>query len=296
MFTVDYPQTPLSVFLRNGAAGTSGTVTEPFAIQNKFPHAMVQVHYARGCTLAEAFYQAVYAPYQLLVVGDPLCRPWANIPQVAVDGAKAGETLKGNVALRATATLPRGGSVDRFELFIDGLRVASESAGEPLELDTRLYADGDHELRVVGIENSAIESQGRAILPVRFDNYGNSIRFEISAATDKPLRLGQKIQLSAEARGARRGLLSQPGNDREVRRRKRGSHGGFQTAGRRAGNFTSHGLEPVERRRDGNFGAGADEDRSQRERQGEVMGEMTKSEWRMTKEARRRQIGNRLTE
>ena len=31
-------QTPLSEFLRFGAAGSSGTVVEPFAIQAKFPH------------------------------------------------------------------------------------------------------------------------------------------------------------------------------------------------------------------------------------------------------------------
>ena len=82
-------QTPLSEFLRYGAAGASGTVTEPYAIAEKFPHPMLQVHYARGCTLAEAFYQSVCGPYQLLIVGDPLCRPWANIPKVTVAGLPA---------------------------------------------------------------------------------------------------------------------------------------------------------------------------------------------------------------
>ena len=81
-------QTPLSEFLRYGAAGSSGTVTEPFAIAEKFPSPMIQVHYARGCTLAEAFYQSVHGPYQLLIVGDPLCRPWADIPQVSVAGRR----------------------------------------------------------------------------------------------------------------------------------------------------------------------------------------------------------------
>ena len=35
-----------------------------------------------GCTLAEAFYQSVLAPYQLLVVGDPLCAVagWLRLP------------------------------------------------------------------------------------------------------------------------------------------------------------------------------------------------------------------------
>jgi hypothetical protein len=187
--------------MRNGATGSSGTVAEPYAIQNKFPYASVQVHYARGCSLAEAFYQSVYAPYQLIVVGDPLCQPWANIPRVLVDGAKAGDVLKDKVSLRASATLPRGGSADRFELYVDGERSASESAAEPLELDTRDYPDGDHELRVVGIENSAIESQGRVIMPVRFNNYGKTIQFDVSP--DRGIRLGQKIQLSANAPGSR---------------------------------------------------------------------------------------------
>ena len=82
VFTPSAGQTPLSAFVRAGAAGSSGTVIEPYALQAKFPHPAIHVHYARGATLAEAFYQAVQSPYQLLVVGDPLCRPWATIPQV----------------------------------------------------------------------------------------------------------------------------------------------------------------------------------------------------------------------
>jgi hypothetical protein len=201
-------QTPLTEFLRFGAAGSSGTVTEPMAIQNKFPYATIQLHYARGCTLAESYYQSLYAPYQLLIVGDPLCRPWANIPEVTVsevatgDQLRAGAELKGKVSLRPAAKLPRPpGRVDRFELFVDGLRTDATNADEPIQLDTAQYADGDHELRVVGIENSAIESQGRAIIPVRFSNYGRSIKFTVSP--ERAVRLGDKITFSAEAAGVR---------------------------------------------------------------------------------------------
>jgi hypothetical protein len=200
-------QTPLTEFLRYGAAAASGTVTEPYAIQNKFPYATIQLHYARGCSLAEAFYQSVYAPYQLLIVGDPLCRPWANIPEVTVNDAatgdelKAGDVLKGTVALRPAAKLPRPGKVDRFELFVDGLRTDVTNSDDPLQLDTRQYADGDHELRVVGIENSAIESQGRANIPVRFSNYGRTIKF--TASPQRVVPAGSKITLSAEAAGVR---------------------------------------------------------------------------------------------
>ena len=42
----DMTQTPLSEFLRYGAAGASGTVNEPYAILQKFPLPMLQVHYA----------------------------------------------------------------------------------------------------------------------------------------------------------------------------------------------------------------------------------------------------------
>jgi hypothetical protein len=189
-------QTPISELLRFGASGASGTVVEPYAIQNKFPYALVQVHYARGCTLAEAFYQSVYSPYQLLILGDPLCRPWATIPQVLVQGAKEGDTLQGKVVLNPWSNLSATGNVDRFQLFVDGLLTASCPAGETLEFDSTRYCDGYHELRVVGIENSAIESQGRQIIPVHFNNHGKKTQFSASPLS---VRLGQRIKLTANA-------------------------------------------------------------------------------------------------
>ena len=198
-FDLNASQTPISELLRNGAAGSSGTVNEPYAIQNKFPYAWIQVHYARGCTLAESFYQSVFGPYQLIVVGDPLCRPWANIPQITVSGVTAGETLKSKVLLHPLSRMLHGGKVDRFELFVDGARVAVSNEDDPLALNTPDFPDGDHELRIVGIENSAIESQGRLIIPVRFDNNGKTIRF--SASPDRSVRAGRPITLTAEAPG-----------------------------------------------------------------------------------------------
>ncbi|MDA8564223.1 hypothetical protein N9L06_07220, partial [Mariniblastus sp.] len=48
-------QTKLSAFLDAGAAGASGTVCEPSALQAKFPTARWHAHYARGATLVESF-------------------------------------------------------------------------------------------------------------------------------------------------------------------------------------------------------------------------------------------------
>jgi uncharacterized protein (TIGR03790 family) len=50
-------QTPLTVFLRHGAAAASGTVMEPRAIQAKFPLPSLQLHYTRGCSVAESCFQ-----------------------------------------------------------------------------------------------------------------------------------------------------------------------------------------------------------------------------------------------
>lgn len=70
-------QTPLTAFLLAGAAGSSGTVTEPFAIAQKFPSCAFHVHYISGLTQIESFYHSIRWPYQTLYVGDPLCQPWS---------------------------------------------------------------------------------------------------------------------------------------------------------------------------------------------------------------------------
>ncbi len=199
-------QTPLSEFLRYGAAGASGAVTEPYSLQDKFPTADIQVHYARGCTLAEAFYQSIYGPYQLLIVGDPLCRPWANIPQVTCSGVEADAVLTGPISLTPSATVrgggnPSGGKVDHFELFIDGWRRTACRVGEKLQFDTARIADGYHELRVVAIEAGPIQSQGRWILPVMTANHGRTITATVAPQgtvhPDKPLTITARSPGSA---------------------------------------------------------------------------------------------------
>lgn len=188
-------QTPLSEFLRHGAAGASGTVTEPRAILNKFPAPTIQLHYARGCSLAEAFYQSVYGPYQLMIVGDPLCRPWANIPEVSVSGVADGAKLSGKITLRPEARFPRPAEVDHFALFVDGLRRGRCGAGETLLLDTATLADGYHELRVVAVEAGPIQTQGRAILAITTANHGATV--EASVTPSGKVAADQRLVVSA---------------------------------------------------------------------------------------------------
>jgi hypothetical protein len=196
VFSKNAWQTPLSAFLRAGAAGSSGAVIEPYALQEKFPHAAIQVHYARGASLAEAFYQSVRAPYQLLVVGDPLCQPWALIPQVEAytlpEAAplEPGRVLSETVEIEARGRVPGGASVggpvvDRFEYFIDGVRAGQCSAGERHLLDTKKLSDGYHDLRVVGISSSTVETQGRLIIPIKTANHGRSLALGVHPDTVK---------------------------------------------------------------------------------------------------------------
>lgn len=183
-------QTPISEFIRAGASGTSGTVTEPYAIQEKFPSPFIQVYYASGCSLAEAFYQSVSGPYQLLIIGDPLCRPWGKVPKIKLNVA-AETALKGQVTIAPTCASEQM-TVARYELYLDGKWLASEQAGKALPLDTTAHADGWHELRVVGVLGDAIESKGEAVVPVRIANQGLEVKVTLAEQKVKASLAGAK--------------------------------------------------------------------------------------------------------
>jgi hypothetical protein len=189
-------QTPFTEWLRHGAAGSSGAVVEPYAIAAKFPTPQIHVHYARGCSLAEAFYQSVAAPFQLLIVGDPLCRPWAKIPQLELSGIQPDATVHGNLELLPSVS-DGSGSVDRFEWYMDARHMATSAPGKKVTLDTQRLVDGYHELRVVAATTDAIETQGRCIVPLVVDNEGQSIDLVASPA-DK-VRWGEKLVLRINA-------------------------------------------------------------------------------------------------
>ncbi|MFV2068346.1 MAG: hypothetical protein ACC645_15360, partial [Pirellulales bacterium] len=193
-------QTPLTEFLRYGAAGSSGTVVEPFAIQAKFPLPSIHVHYARGCSLAEAFYQSVSGPYQLLIVGDPLCRPWAVIPKVTARGIRDGATVEGVLRLQPAATTRGKFPVDRFELFVNGRRRKTCRPGESLTLDTRQHPDGHLVVTVVAIESSSIETQGRATFRVTAHNGDRAVEWEATPAYR--ISATGSLSITARCRGA----------------------------------------------------------------------------------------------
>ncbi len=70
-------------WLKQGATGSYGTVSEPCNHPEKFPRPSVFVdHYLRGETLLEAYWKSVAMPGQGLFIGDPLARPFGRIAPV----------------------------------------------------------------------------------------------------------------------------------------------------------------------------------------------------------------------
>jgi uncharacterized protein (TIGR03790 family) len=207
-------QTPLTEFLRYGAAGACGTVVEPLALQAKFPLPSLQLHYARGCSLAESFYQSVAGPYQLLIVGDPLCQPWATFSKVALLGLKSGDEVKGKFTIQPLVNSAPGHHVGSLELFTDGRVVARFAPGKPVELDTTDIADGYHELRVVAVDDDPIETQCRVVLPIFVNNHDQKIEFSVSPRSQ--VAITDKLQISLRQPGATALVVRQ--NRREVAR------------------------------------------------------------------------------
>ncbi|WP_044302744.1 hypothetical protein [Rhodopirellula sallentina] len=91
-------QTKLTEILHAGAAISSGAVAEPYSLQPKFPTAMIYPFYYEGVSAIEAFYLTLQSPYQMLIVGDPVCQPFARAPNDFV-------SIKANDVAETTANV-----------------------------------------------------------------------------------------------------------------------------------------------------------------------------------------------
>ncbi len=185
-------QTKLSELLRFGAAGSSGTVTEPFALQFKFPDPMIHVHYARGCSLAESFYQSLSGPFQLVIIGDALCQPWAIPPKPVLTGLTPNSTVKGQNTVKISA---EDGSVpfNTMEVYFDGRLVARHGELKDVHFDSAKMSDGYHDLRVVVIDTTPIQTRASRFVPFVVDNSGQKVRIE---AKSNKVPVGEWLELT----------------------------------------------------------------------------------------------------
>lgn len=189
---VDNWQMPCTDFLLAGAAGSAGTMAEPYAIAGKFPHAHIYTHFRNGASLAESFWESIQMLNEILPVGDPLMQPFATFPKVTVTTPKAGTTANGTVKIAVSVVYPveraaavAGAQDTILELFIDGRKV---KIGDPAEtvkatlakndftLDTTSLADGWHEVRVVAYATDAVRTQGETVLPLMVNNRRQTVQ------------------------------------------------------------------------------------------------------------------------
>ncbi len=189
-------QTPCTEFMKNGASGSSGTVTEPYALQEKFPTPFIHVQYAKGFTLAESFYLSLTGPYQLLILGDPLCRPWAKALSVHVAGLPANLLLKSPVKLKPT--LSSNALVTRYQLFSDGKWLKDSKPGEPLILDPQILGLGCHQVTVVAELGDAPKSKYSFRSPI----WVSSDKYKIEAPVKVETLLKGNIMIPITAKGA----------------------------------------------------------------------------------------------
>jgi hypothetical protein len=197
----NHKQTKLTEFLRHGAAGSSGAVMEPLSFQEKFPVPLLHAYYADGCSLAESFYQSIFVPYQLVIVGDPLARPFAQFAEVKLQSPDTVGVWSGSVTLVPDVQAAATKGIAKVELWVDGQLVAEAPMGEPISWDTRGVEDGYHDLRLVAIEDSLVETRSSGRFSISVDNGGRHVQIgNISRAAF----YGDDVVISGTAVGVER--------------------------------------------------------------------------------------------
>jgi uncharacterized protein (TIGR03790 family) len=133
--------TSLLAFLNAGAAGSYGTVVEPCAYLEKFPTPQNYFYQNRGFSLAESYYMSLTNPYQGILVGEPLCAPFARPAAGGWAGLSDGAMLSGTTNLALAFAAPDAGRpVQQVDLFVDGawfrtLTNIPPAAGNELSVD-----------------------------------------------------------------------------------------------------------------------------------------------------------------
>lgn len=195
-------QTKCVRFLEAGAAGTCGTVAEPYAVQPKFPVPHLHLHYLRGASMVEAMYLSIQGPYQTLVLGDPLCRPFASFATVELEAPKTDAAWTGTVAIEVTATgAELGATPESVEAWVDGRRIGRAALGGTIDWDTSEVSDGHHELRAVAVGPAPLRLRSRSErITVQVRNH----RLDVRAQPRKSaVQGGEAIPVRVTAKGCR---------------------------------------------------------------------------------------------
>jgi len=140
-------QTKMTAWIKAGATATAGTVVEPFSNPNKFPLPTFFFYYVSGSSMMESFYQSIACPLQILLLGDPLAKPYA--PRIKLDFLGM-DDLKKDFTFVASASIPNNPKVKfLYRFLIDGKEIQPASSEGAFYLRVANFSDGYHTLRVV---------------------------------------------------------------------------------------------------------------------------------------------------
>ena len=153
-------QTKMTELLNAGAAMTSGSVREPYAVQHKFPLPMMYPYYADGVSAIEAFYLAIESPYQTLIVGDPLCQPYAKAPSEWVDIDVSRTSPRVIQFQRKPLELDVPTSVTRMvDVYVEGRLIKQSPPVATIRMNLPVNATGTIEVRAVLTAIGATETR-----------------------------------------------------------------------------------------------------------------------------------------
>ena len=83
------------------------------------------------------------------------------------------------------------------EIFIDGIRRGVLGTKQPFNFESGELADGYHELRIVAIANTPIETQSRKIIPFFVNNHDQKLALEVVGTDHVDLDGRVELQVTA---------------------------------------------------------------------------------------------------
>lgn len=158
-----HTQFPVTHMVRAGVTGVHGAVAEPFDIA--FPDSDLMTAYLEGATLAETFDARIPVAYWMsLVLGDPLCAPYAQRPKV--DVLARGREWSGGAPLTVSAP-----GAARIDVYVDGTwTCGADGASLDGVVDTERFADGPHRVLVQATGAGQWKPAGWTTLDATFSN------------------------------------------------------------------------------------------------------------------------------
>ena len=168
-------QSKCTEWLKAGATVTAGMVTEPYNVWTKFPHARFFVHYASGCPAMESFYQALYSPVQVLLLGAPPAQIVRLPVEIKAVGLKPEIREAEDAVFVMEAKMPIPAQVF-YSALLDGKEIKKSDETSLIELPFEEMSDGYHEVRLVAQARLPVTPGGFKDVPVLIRKLGRSMQ------------------------------------------------------------------------------------------------------------------------